>query len=70
MQAKVDHGWQLTLPPAATLLILGAVIAPMGLMEQATINERGKKVGKLRVTQDQSFNLVKGTRCSVNNHVN
>jgi hypothetical protein len=31
MQAEVDHGWQLPLPPAAALLIPGAVIAPMAL---------------------------------------
>jgi hypothetical protein len=69
MQAEVDHGWLLPLPPAAALLILRAVIAPMGLVEQATINERGEIVDKLRVTHDQSFNPVKGTRRSVNNRV-
>jgi hypothetical protein len=36
---------------------------------QATINERGEIVDKLRVTHDQSFNPVKGTRRSVNDRV-
>jgi hypothetical protein len=69
MQAEVDHGWQLPLPSAAALLIPGALIAPMGLVEQATINERGEIIDKLRVTHDQSFNPVKGTRRSVNDRV-
>jgi hypothetical protein len=69
MKAEVGHGWQLPLPPAAALLIPGAVIAPMGLVEQATINERGEIVDKLRVTHDQSFNPVRGTHRSVNDRV-
>jgi hypothetical protein len=70
MRAEVRHGWQLPLPPAAALLIPHAVVAPMGLVEQATINELGEIVDKLRVTHDQSFNPVKGTRRSVNDRVN
>jgi hypothetical protein len=58
------------LPPAAALQILHPVIAPMGLVEQATINERGEIIDKLRVTHDQSFKPVKGSRQSVNNRVN
>jgi hypothetical protein len=37
MHAEVWHGWQLPLPPAAALQIPHAIIAPMGLVEQATI---------------------------------
>jgi hypothetical protein len=41
----------------------------MGLVKQAMINECGKIVDKLRVTHDQSYNPIKGTRRSVNNHI-
>jgi hypothetical protein len=41
----------------------------MGLVQQATINERGEIINKLRVTHDQSFNPVKGSRQSVNDRV-
>ncbi len=69
MSSEVRHGWQLPLPLSAALLIPHAVVAPMGLVEQATINERGEIVDKLRVTHDQSYNPVKGTRRSVNDRV-
>jgi hypothetical protein len=69
MRAEVTHGWQLPLPPSAATQIPDAVVAPMGLVEQATINKLGEIVDKLRVTHDQSFNPVKGTRRSVNNRV-
>jgi hypothetical protein len=70
MKSEVVHGWQLPLPPAVALLIPGAIIAPMGLVEQATINEQGEIVDKLRLTHDQSFNPIKGTHRSVNARVN
>jgi hypothetical protein len=69
MRSEVQHGWQLPLPPSAAQHIPDAIIAPMGLVEQATINELGEIVDKLRVTHDQSFNPVKGTRRSVNDRV-
>jgi hypothetical protein len=69
MQVEVQHGWQLPLPPDAALLIPGAIIAPMGLVKQATITEQGEIVEKFRVTHDQSFNPVKRTQRSVNNRV-
>jgi hypothetical protein len=69
MRSEVAHGWQLPLPASAARDIPQAVVAPMGLVEQATINERGEIVDKLRVTHDQSFNPVKGTRRSVNDRV-
>jgi hypothetical protein len=69
MQSEVQHGWQLPLPPDASFLIPGAVIAPMGLVLQTTINERGEIVEKFRVTHDQSYNPVRQTQRSVNNRV-
>jgi hypothetical protein len=71
MKLEVHHGWQLPLPPAAVHTIPDAIVAPMGLVEQATINESGKIVDKLRVTHDQSYNLIKasekGSTCMTNN---
>jgi hypothetical protein len=69
MQAEVRHVWQLSLSPAVALQIPHAIVAPMGLVEQATINARGEIIDKLLVTHDQSFNPVKGSLRSVNDRV-
>ena len=53
---EVQRGWQLPLPPEKLLLLPGAILAPLGLAEQATINDRGEIVQKHRITHDQSFN--------------
>jgi hypothetical protein len=59
MRSEVLHGWQLPLPPSTALHIPHTVIAPMGLVKQATINKHGKIVDKLRITHDQSYNPIK-----------
>jgi hypothetical protein len=57
----VEHGWQLILPKEALPSILRAVLAPLGLVEQDTINERAEIVPKWRLTHNQSFNVVPTT---------
>jgi hypothetical protein len=66
---EVRHMWQLPLPSHAASILPGAVLAPVGLADQLTINEHGEVVPKQRLTHDQSFNVVPGTRRSVNDHV-
>jgi len=64
---EVQRGWQLPLPPEKLLLLPGAIIAPLGLAEQASINDRGEIIHKHRITHDQSFNY--SGRNSVNARV-
>jgi hypothetical protein len=69
LQDEVHHMWQLPLPPRAALELPGAVIAPVGLADQLTINEHGEIVPKQRLTHDQSYNVVPGTKRSVNDRI-
>jgi hypothetical protein len=46
-----------------------AVLAPLGLVEQDTINEFGEIVPKWQLTHDQSFNVIKQTSRSVNDRL-
>jgi hypothetical protein len=64
----VEQGFALPLPPAILHLILNASLAPLGCHIQETINERGEKVPKYRMTHDQSFAGPSGM--SVNLRVN
>ena len=60
LKEEVTHGWQLVLPPEAALEIPDAVLAPLGMANQNTINERGEIVPKSRLTHDQSFTFSSG----------
>ena len=64
---EVDRGWQLPLPPENIRLLPHAVVAPIGLVTQATINAHGEIIPKDRLTHDQSFEFSPGT--SVNARV-
>jgi hypothetical protein len=66
LQDEVRHMWQLPLPTRAVLELPNIVVAPLGLAHQFGINEKGEIIPKVRLTHDQSFNVVPGTRCSVN----
>ena len=57
LHKEVIRGWQLPLPPHCLHQLPGAVVAPLGLVSQFTINEQGKQVSKHRLTHDQSFNF-------------
>jgi hypothetical protein len=69
LQDEVKHMWQLPFPPSAVMQLPGIVIAPVGLAEQQSINERGELIPKQRLTHDQSFNVVPGTCRSVNDRI-
>jgi hypothetical protein len=67
IQEEVERGWQLVLPCASLPLIPHAIVSPLGLVSQNTINERGETTTKWRLTHDQSFQFQSGT--SVNGRV-
>jgi hypothetical protein len=69
LKDKVEHGWELLLPKEAALHLPQTVLAPLGLVEQDTINEFREIVPKWQLIHDQSFNMVKGTSRLVNNRL-
>ena len=52
LSSEVEHGWQLLLPHEAAFQVLGAVVAPLGLVLQDSINELGEVIPKWRLTHD------------------
>jgi hypothetical protein len=67
LEDEVRHGWQLVIPTLLVPKIPGAIVSPMGIVEQSTIDELGQSTMKWRVTHDQSFAFSSGT--SVNSRV-
>ena len=63
----IKHGYGLVLPLHEVPRIPGALMAPMNIQKQNTIDENGKIVEKDRLTHDQSFVWESGT--SVNSRV-
>ena len=63
----VIHGFGLVIPISTVQKIPGALLAPMNIMEQSTIDEHGNIIPKKRLTHDQSFVWSSGT--SVNSRV-
>jgi hypothetical protein len=47
----------------------GIVVTPLGLAHQQTINECGEIVPKQQLTHDQSFNVIPGTKRSMNDRL-
>lgn len=67
MNNDVIHGYSLVLPRSKIIEIDGALLAPMNIADQNTINERGEIVAKKRLTHNQSYKFSSGT--SVNSRV-
>eukprot|EP00979_Chaetoceros_neogracilis_P013087 scaffold3660_cov246-Chaetoceros_neogracile.AAC.3 len=55
MEKEVNYGWSIPLLPHHAFKIPFAIVSPMGLVNQASINELGDIVYKDRVTHDLSF---------------
>ena len=68
-QEEVHSTWQLPLPIAAVKEIKGAVIGPIGLAMQDTINELGEIIAKWRLTHDQTYDVVPYAKRSLNRRV-
>jgi len=69
LQDKVHRMWQLPLPLKALPRIPRGVLAPLGMVQQDSINERGEIVDKWRLTHDQMYEIVPGANRSVNHRV-
>jgi hypothetical protein len=52
---EVSHGFAIPIPLDVVLKIPGAMVQALGLVEQWTINEKGERVVKYRLTQDLSY---------------
>jgi hypothetical protein len=63
---EVSRGWQLILPREVVLQLPRAILAPLGLVKQDTINEFRDIVPKWQLTHNQSFNVIKQMSHSVN----
>ena len=68
VEKDVSHGFGLVLPLDKLHKIPGALLAPMNVMQQNTIDEHGRVIEKDRLTHDQSYKWSSGT--SVNSRVN
>ena len=63
----IKYGYALVVPLSKFERIPGALMAPMNIMNQNTIDECGRIIGKDRLTHDQSYKWGSGT--SVNSRV-
>ena len=68
MDKEVEHGWALPIP-REKIKDLGhkIILSPMNIIEQMTINEKGEKVPKKRITHNQS--MVFGSESSINSRL-
>mmetsp|Transcript_13224 Transcript_13224/g.28024 ORF Transcript_13224/g.28024 Transcript_13224/m.28024 type:complete len:842 (+) Transcript_13224:3970-6495(+) len=66
-EKDVVHGYALPLPLAKMTKIPNALMAPMNIMSQNTIDEHGRIVEKDRLTHDQSYKFSSDT--SVNSRI-
>ena len=69
LKEEVARGWQLPLPKEAAFEIKGCEVAPLGMVAQTLIDEKGNPIDKLRLTHDQSFSPSRAAGRSVNNRV-
>ncbi len=69
LKEEVGRGWQLPLPREAALEIRGCEVAPLGMVAQTSIDEKGNPIDKLRLTHDQSFSPSGTPGRSVNDRV-
>ena len=67
VEKDVLFGYGLVLPLESLRAIPGALLAPMNIMKQNTINKHGRIMEKDRLTHDQSYTWGSGT--SVNSRV-
>ena len=51
----VVHGFTIPLPIATVRVIPGAMVQPLGLVQQWTVGQDGERKAKFRLTQDLSF---------------
>ena len=69
LKDEVRRGWQLPLPKDAALQLPDCEVAPLGITDQYSIDEKGNRIPKPRLTHDQFFNVTRGASRSVNDRV-
>jgi len=69
LQAEVSKGWLLVLPLDSHQIIPGALLGPVGLVFQNSIDEVGNPITKERPTHDLSFNPIPDVVTSLNARV-
>ncbi len=67
MKNEVENGWQLIIPRDKIIQIPNAILAPMNVVNQSSIDEKGNVIPKQRLTHDQGMKFDSGT--SVNSRV-
>jgi hypothetical protein len=65
LKKDVTYRFSLPILPTTVKRIKGAMAQPLGMAEQLSLSETGKRVPKYRLTQDLSFSLTDG-KLSVN----
>ena len=65
LKKDVTHGFSMPILPTTVKRIPGAMAQPLGMAEQLSLSESGKRVPKYRLTQDLSFSLTE-EKISVN----
>jgi hypothetical protein len=66
----VIHGFTIPLPISAVRMIPGAMVQPLGLVHQWTVDQDGERKAKFRLTQDLSFSTDNKARpTSINSRV-
>ena len=69
LSKDVTHGFTLPLPVECAPQIKGAMIQPLGVVKQWSLNATGERTAKFRLTQDLSFSLDAQDH-SINGRVN
>ena len=70
LEKDVLHGFAIPIPISVVSRIPGAMVQPLGLAQQWTVNPEGKRVIKFRLTQDLSFSTNRAAKpTSVNARV-
>ena len=68
LHKDVIHGYALPIHKTTATKIMGGAWAPLNIQEQWSINERGERIKKKRLTHDQSFPGLASEQ-SINNMV-
>ena len=70
LEKDVSHGFVIPIPISAVSSIPGAAVQPLGLAQQWTLDEEGRRKTKFRLTQDLSFSSSKdGPSRSINDRI-
>ena len=65
IKKDIVHGYRLPFPLSTIKSIPGAIVSPLNIAEQNTINERGEIIPSKRLTHNQSM-IYKSSNTSVN----